>query len=53
MKRPTGRVGAARTRTALWPGVFVSFEAGRALTVSIDYEIARSDLRASRSSPCR
>jgi hypothetical protein len=38
---------------ASWPGLFVSFDAGRALAVSIDYEVLRSDLRVPRASPYR
>jgi hypothetical protein len=38
---------------ASWPGLFVSFDAGRALAVSIDYEVRCSDLRVPRASPYR
>jgi hypothetical protein len=36
-----------------WPGVFVRFEAGRALVVSLDYEVFRCDLRAGGATPYR
>ena len=38
---------------ASWPGLFVSFDAGRAIAVSINYEVLRSDLRVPRASPYR
>jgi hypothetical protein len=40
------------TWAASWPGVFVSFEAGRALVVTVDYEVRRCD-RGARRSPYR
>ena len=36
-----------------WPGAYVSFDARRALSVSIDYEITCCDLGALGSSPYR
>jgi hypothetical protein len=36
-----------------WPGAFVSFEAGRALVVTTDYEVFRCDLRAGHATPYR
>jgi hypothetical protein len=33
---------------ASWPGVFVSFDAGRAVVVTLDYEEVRCDVRAAR-----
>lgn len=36
-----------------WPGAFVSFDAGRALVVTLDYEVLRCDLRARRGTPYR
>lgn len=38
---------------ASWPGLFVSFDVGRALAVSLDYEAYRCDLRARGASPYR
>jgi hypothetical protein len=38
---------------ASWPGVFVSFEAARAVVVTVDYEELRCDVRASRGAPYR
>ena len=38
---------------ASWPGVFVSFEAGRAVVVTLDYEEVRCDVRATRGTPYR
>ncbi|MEP7121739.1 MAG: hypothetical protein ABJE95_12545 [Byssovorax sp.] len=36
-----------------WPGAFVSFEAGRALVVTVDYEVLRCDRGARLTSPYR
>jgi hypothetical protein len=36
-----------------WPGAFVSFEAGRALVVTVDYEVLRCDRGAREMSPYR
>jgi hypothetical protein len=36
-----------------WPGSFVSFDTGRAVVVTLDYEEVRCDLRAARGSPYR
>jgi hypothetical protein len=36
-----------------WPGVFVHFAAGRALAVTLHYEVFQCDLRASTGSPYR
>lgn len=41
------------TWAASWPGVFVNFEAGRALVITIDYEVRRCDRGASKRSPYR
>jgi hypothetical protein len=38
---------------ASWPGSFVSFETGRAVVVTLDYEEVRCDLRAARGTPYR
>jgi len=38
---------------ASWPGVFVSFEAGRAVVVTVDYEEIRCEVRAPAASPYR
>jgi hypothetical protein len=38
---------------ASWPGLFVSFEAGRAVVVTVDYEEIRCDVRAPAGSPYR
>jgi hypothetical protein len=38
---------------ASWPGVFVSFDAGRAVVVTLDYEEVRCDVRAARATPYR
>ena len=38
---------------ASWPGLFVSFEAGRAVVVTLDYEEVRCDVRAARGTPYR
>lgn len=38
---------------ASWPGLYVRFDLGRALAVSLDYETLRCDLRSLRSSPYR
>ena len=38
---------------ASWPGVFVSFETGRAVVVTLDYEEVRCDVRAARGTPYR
>jgi len=36
-----------------WPGVYVNFPSGRALVVTLDYEVVRCDLRAAVGSPYR
>jgi hypothetical protein len=36
-----------------WPGVYIRFAAGRALVVTLDYEVLQCDLRAARGSPYR
>lgn len=36
-----------------WPGAFVSFEAGRALVVTVDYEVLRCDRGPNGMSPYR
>ena len=36
-----------------WPGVYVRFAAGRALVVTLDYEVFQCDLRSGRGSPYR
>ena len=41
------------TWAASWPGVFVSFEVGRALVITVDYEVLRCDRGARRTSPYR
>ncbi|MFS8069825.1 MAG: hypothetical protein ACMG6S_25960 [Byssovorax sp.] len=41
------------TWAASWPGVFVNFEAGRALVITIDYEVRRCDRGGLRRSPYR
>ena len=41
------------TWAASWPGVFVNFEAGRALVITIDYEVRRCDRGALQRSPYR
>ena len=41
------------TWAASWPGLFVSFDAGRALAVTLDYEEVRCDVRAPRGTPYR
>lgn len=41
------------TWAASWPGVFVNFEAGRALVITVDYEVLRCDRGAMRRSPYR
>jgi hypothetical protein len=41
------------TWAASWPGVFVSFEVGRALVITVDYEVLRCDRGALRTSPYR
>jgi hypothetical protein len=38
---------------ASWPGLFVSFEAGRAVVVTVDYEEIRCDVSAPSASPYR
>jgi hypothetical protein len=38
---------------ASWPGLFVSFEAGRAVVITLDYEEVRCDVRAARATPYR
>jgi hypothetical protein len=53
---PGVRIGLDRMRdewALSWPGVFVSFEARRALSVSIDYEVTCCDLSALGGSPYR
>ncbi len=41
------------TWAASWPGLFVSFDAGRAVVVTLDYEQVRCDVRATRGTPYR
>jgi len=41
------------TWAASWPGLFVSFDAGRALVVTLDYEEVRCDVRSARGTPYR
>jgi hypothetical protein len=41
------------TWAASWPGVFVSFEAARAVVVTVDYEEVRCDVRVARGTPYR
>lgn len=41
------------TWAASWPGVFVSFEVGRALVITVDYEVLRCDRGNLRTSPYR
>lgn len=41
------------TWAASWPGVFVNFDAGRALVITVDYEVLRCDRGAARTSPYR
>ncbi|APR79364.1 Hypothetical protein A7982_04711 [Minicystis rosea] len=41
------------TWAASWPGVFVSFEAGRAVVITLDYEDIRCDVRAALATPYR
>lgn len=36
-----------------WPGVYVRFVAGRALVVTLDYEVFQCDVRSGRGSPYR
>lgn len=38
---------------ASWPGVFVNFDAGRAVVITLDYEDVRCDVREGRSTPYR
>ena len=38
---------------ASWPGVFVNFDAGRAVAISLDYEDVRCDVRAAPATPYR
>jgi hypothetical protein len=38
---------------ASWPGLFVNFDAGRAIAISIDYEEIRCDLRITTATPYR
>ena len=38
---------------ASWPGLFVSFEVGRAVVITLDYEEIRCDLRAAGATPYR
>lgn len=41
------------TWAASWPGVFVSFETGRAVVITLDYEDIRCDVRAAPATPYR
>ena len=41
------------TWAASWPGAFVNFEAGRALVITVDYEVLRCDRGAGQTSPYR
>lgn len=41
------------TWAASWPGLYVSFAAGRALVVTLDYEEVRCDVRTTRGTPYR
>ncbi len=41
------------TWASSWPGVFVNFDAGRALVITVDYEVRRCDRGALRRSPYR
>ena len=41
------------TWAASWPGVFVRFDAGRAVVITLDYEEIRCDMRAGRGTPYR
>lgn len=41
------------TWAASWPGLFVSFEAARAVAVTLDYEEIRCDLHPARGTPYR
>jgi hypothetical protein len=43
----------AETWANSWPGVFVHFDAGRALAVTVHYEIFQCDLHACSGSPYR
>ena len=36
-----------------WPGVYIEFVNGRALVVTLDYELLQCDLRSGRGSPYR
>ena len=38
---------------ASWPGAFVNFDAGRALVITVDYEVLRCDRGAGPTSPYR
>jgi hypothetical protein len=38
---------------ASWPGVFVNFDAGRAVEITLDYEDVRCDVRAAPATPYR
>ena len=38
---------------ASWPGLFVRFEVGRAVVITIDYEEIRCDVRTARATPYR
>jgi len=38
---------------ASWPGVYIRFVMGRALIVTLDYEVIQCDLRNNRGSPYR
>jgi hypothetical protein len=38
---------------ASWPGVLASFEAGRAVVITLDYEEIRCEVRAGRGTPYR
>lgn len=41
------------TWAASWPGVFVRFDVGRVVVITIDYEEIRCDVRAGRGTPYR
>jgi hypothetical protein len=41
------------TWAASWPGAFVNFDAGRALVITVDYEVLRCDRGMGRTSPYR
>lgn len=53
---PAVRIGVDRMRdewALSWPGVYISFEARRALSVSIDYDVTCCDLSSLGASPYR